>query len=82
MLGPAGKHVLVSALPNDMLLRVVSAAQLADNGARSHLSKDPAMKVLIINDLGAGRSLVDRLWSVGAVHLACKNQVQSAHLGA
>ena len=38
VLGLAGKHVPVGALPNGVMLRVHTAAQLADtvHGARSH----------------------------------------------
>ena len=40
--------------------------------ARSHLDSVIVVEVLIIDDLGAGRALVDRLWFVGAVHFTYK----------
>ena len=56
------------------MLQVLNAAKLVDtaNWARSHLGQVPIMQLLIVNNLGAGRPLVDRLWLVSAVHLACK----------
>ena len=74
MLGPAGKHVLVSALSDNVVLRVSSATEFADtiHGTRSHLGQVSAMNVLVIDDLRAARPVVDRLWLVGAIHLARK----------
>ena len=71
---PAGKHVLVSALSDNVVLRVSSATEFADtiHGTRSHLGQVSAMNVLVIDDLGAARQLVDRLWLVGAIPLVRK----------
>ena len=59
----AGEHILVSALPNDRVLRVLTAAEFADtvHEARFHLGRVPVKKMLVINDLGAGGPLVDWL---------------------
>ena len=61
VLGPAGKHVLVGALSDNVVLRVLTAKQLASkvHQARSHNGKVFAVEVLVVNDLSAGRSLID-----------------------
>ena len=61
VLGPAGKHVLVGALSDNVVLRVLTAKQLANtvHQARSHNGKVFAVEVLVVNDLSAGRSLID-----------------------
>ena len=56
------------------LFQKTTAAHLADtvHRAHSHHGQVSAMKVLAVNNLVEGRSLVGRLWLRSAVHLACK----------
>ena len=61
VLGPAGQHVLVGTLPDDVMLRVHAAAQLANaiHRVRPHHGQVFAVKMLVVDNLGAGGLYID-----------------------
>ena len=65
----------MGADPDDGVLslpRRIACTHNCVHQTRSYLGRVPAMPVLVVNDLRAGRSLVDRSRLRSAVHLACK----------